>query len=91
MSEEFILKNINETRSYFLEEIEQNKLMSKKDKNVCTSLNYIQQFLFLASTITGCISISAFATLFRILIGIPSSAIGLLVLLARSKLNSIEV
>ena len=46
MSEEFILKNINETRSYFLEEIEQNKLMSKKDKNVCTTLNYIQQFLF---------------------------------------------
>ena len=28
--QEFRLKNINETRNYFVEETEQNKLMSKK-------------------------------------------------------------
>ena len=39
--------------------------------------NYIEHFLILASTITGCISISAFASLIGIPIGITSSAIGL--------------
>ena len=79
-------------------------------------VNYIEHFLILASTITGCVSISAFASLIGIPIGITSSAIGLkicaitagikkyksiikkkkkkhdkIVLLAKSKLNSIEV
>ena len=44
---------------------------------VCTTLNYIGHFLILASTITGCISTSAFASLIGILKGITSSAIGL--------------
>ena len=88
---------------------------SKKHKRVCTTLNYIEHFLILASTITGYISISAFASLLDIPIGITSSAIGLkicaitsgikkyksiikkkkkhdkIVLLAKSKLKSIEV
>ena len=84
-------------------------------KKVCTTLNYIKNFLILASTITGCVSISAFSSLIGIPIGIMSSAIGLkicvttagikknkpitkkrkkehdkIVLLAKSKLNSIE-
>ena len=42
ISQEFRLKNINETRNDFLEEIEQNELMSKKYKKVCTTLNYIE-------------------------------------------------
>ena len=41
ISEEFRLKNIDETRNYFHEEIEQNKLISKKHKKVCATLNYI--------------------------------------------------
>ena len=45
-------------------------------KKVCTILNYIKHFI-LTSIITGCISISAFAPLLGILIGITSSAIGL--------------
>ena len=77
MSQEFRLKNINETGHYFLEEIEQNELMSKKHKKICSTINYIEQVLILASTNTGYISISAFASLFGILIGITSSAIGL--------------
>ena len=44
--------------------------MSKKRKIICTTLNYIEHFLILASTITGCISISAFAFLIGILIAI---------------------
>ena len=41
--------------------------MSRKHNKVCATPNYIEQFLILASTITGCISISAFA----FLLGIP--------------------
>ena len=51
--------------------------MSRKHKKVCTTLNYIEHFLILASTITGCVSISAFASLIGIPIGVTSSAIGL--------------
>ena len=51
--------------------------MSKKHKKVCTALNYIEHFLILASTITGCVSISSFSSLVGIPIGITSSAIGL--------------
>ena len=40
ISQEIRFKNINETRDYFVEEIvEQNELMSKKYKKVCTILN----------------------------------------------------
>ena len=51
--------------------------MSKKHKKVFTTLNYIQHFLILTSTITGCISISDFASLFGISMGITNSATGL--------------
>ena len=71
------LKNIDKTRSYSLEEIKQYELMSKKHKKVCATLNYIEDFLILASTITGRISIAAFASLLGIPIAIASSAIRL--------------
>ena len=51
--------------------------MGKQQKKVCTTLNYIEHFLNLASTISGCISISDFASSVDIPIGITSSAIGL--------------
>ena len=51
--------------------------MSKKHKNVCGVLNYIYHSLAVISTITGCVSISAFTSLAGIPIGITSSAIGL--------------
>ena len=91
-------------------------MISKKQKKVCTTLNYIKHLLVLAFTITECISISVFASLLSIRIGMTSSAIGLkicaiaagikkyksiiqkkknkdgqIVLLAKSKLNNIEV
>ena len=55
ISQEFTLQNIDETGNYFVEEKEQNELMSDKRKKVCTTLNYTAHFLILASTITGCI------------------------------------
>ena len=54
---------MDETRNYFIEEIKQNELMIKKHKNVCTTINYIENLLNLVFTVTECISISAFASL----------------------------
>ena len=76
MSQEFWFKNIYETKNYFHEEIEQNELISRKHKKVCTAVNYIEHFFVLASAITGCMSISVFASSLGIPIGITSSAIG---------------
>ena len=51
--------------------------MCKKLKKVCATLNYIEHFLFLVSTITGCASIFYFTSLVGIPIEITSSAFGL--------------
>ena len=50
ISQEFRLKNIDETRNYFVEE-----LMSKRHKKSCTTPNYVEYFLMLSSKVTGCI------------------------------------
>ena len=44
INQEFRLKYIDETRNYLTEEINQNKLISKKHKNFCTALNYLTAF-----------------------------------------------
>ena len=51
--------------------------MSKKHKKVCRVFNHIDHLLILTSTITGCVSVSAFPSLVGIPIGVTSSAIGL--------------
>ena len=77
ITQEFRLKNIDESRNYLIEEINWSKLMSKKHQKICTTLNYIEYFLILATTITGSVFIVAFAPLIGIPIGITSSEIGL--------------
>ena len=57
ISQEFRLKNIDETRHYFMKEINQNELTSKKG---CGIMNYIEHLPVLVSAVTGCVSISAF-------------------------------
>ena len=52
-------------------------MRSRERKKVCATLNYIDLFLILTSTITGCISIYAFASWLGIPVGSKSSAIGL--------------
>ena len=116
INQEFRFKKIDEIRNYLIEEINRNDLMSKKHNKACRVLNYIDHSLIVISTITSFVSISAFASLVGIPIGITSSAIGLkicvittgikkyksiikkkkknhnkIVLLAKSKLNIIEV
>ena len=51
--------------------------MSKKHQKIYTTLNYIEYFFILATTITGSVFIVAVAPLIGIPIGITSSEIGL--------------
>ena len=51
--------------------------MNKKHKKVYKVLNYIEHLPIFISTVAGFVSISAFASLVGIPIGITSSAIGL--------------
>ena len=115
-SPELRLRKIDETRNYLLHEIKHNDLMSEKYKKACKYLNYIEQLLVLASTITGCVSIYVFVSLVCVPVGITSSAVGIkicgftagikkhksiikkknkkhdkLILLGKSKLNTIEI
>ena len=77
MSHKCRLEKVHETRDYLFEKINQNELMNKKRNNVFRTINYIDHFLILGTTITGCISISAFASLAGIPVVITSSSIGL--------------
>ena len=76
LSQDFRLKNIDETRNCLIEEINQKELINKKHKKVYGVLNYIDHLLILICTVTGCVSFSSFASLVGIPIGITSSAIG---------------
>ena len=75
--QEFRLKKRHETRNYFIGQINRNELMSKSNKKVCRVLNHVEHLLILVSTVTECVSISAFGFLVDIPIGIASFEIGL--------------
>ena len=77
INQEFRLKKIDGIKNYLIEEINQNELMSTKDKKVCRVLNYIKNSLIAIFTITCCVSISVFLSLVGIPMGIVSSTIGL--------------
>ena len=62
-------------KKYLVEEVKPNKLISKQYKKVCKTLNYIKHLLILPSMVSGCISISAFAFLVIIPVGIICSAV----------------
>ena len=49
----------------------------KKNKKILKYLNYVEHLLILVSTVTCCVSISAFASLDYLYMGIMSSVIGI--------------
>ena len=84
------MKNIDETKNNFIEEINQKELMSRKHKKVCGVLTYIEHLLILVSTVTACASISAFASLVGIHVGITNSAVGLKICVITPGIKSIS-
>ena len=72
VSQEFRRKKIKQINNYFIKEIGQNELLPPKYKQVCLTLDYVEQFLTLVLAVSICISISAFASLIDISKGIRS-------------------
>ena len=68
---------MDKTRSYISWRNKSKLIDGRKHKKVCATLNYIENFLILGSTITGYISISPLTSLVGILLGIISSTAGL--------------
>ena len=111
----FRLNKINEMKDYFVAEIKERELMSKRLSKYIASFEYFDKSLIVLSVTTGSISIASFATVIGAPVGIVSARFGLsfsifkwtvkkllkttrnkkkkhnkVVMLARSKLNSIE-
>ena len=61
ISQEFTFKKIDQIGNYLIDKTQQNDLMSKHKNEKCMVLNYTEHVLVLVSTITGCVSIFAFA------------------------------
>ena len=75
VSQELSMKKIKKINNYFIKEIDQNELLSNKNKKVYTTVNSIEHFLNLVFSVIRCISISAFASLIDISKRIMSSTI----------------
>ena len=112
--QQFRLNKINEIKDYFVAEIKERELMSKRLSKYIASFDYFDKSLIVLSVTTGSISIASFATVIGAPVGIASASFSLafsistrivkrllktirnkkkkynkIVMLARSKLNSI--
>ena len=113
--QQFRLNKINEIKDYFIAEIKERELMSKRLSKYIASFDYFDESLFVLSLATGSISITPFATVTGAPVGMMSAGFSFafsittgfvkkflkatrnkmkkhnkIVMLARSKLNSIE-
>ena len=91
---EFILRKIDETRNYLLDEMKYNGLLSEKYKKTFKYLNYVQHLLIIILIVTGRVSDSVFASLVcvpvPVCVPITSSAIGKIFLQSLQGLKSIS-
>ena len=56
---------------------QESLFLSEKHKKVFRVLNYFELFLVFVSAVSGCVSISAFALLVNVIVGIANSPVGL--------------
>ena len=114
-NQQFRLNKISEIEDYFIAEIKERKLMSKKISKYISFFDYFDKYLIVLSVTSGGVSIASFVAVIRAPIGITSASLSLafslctglvkkllkatrnkkkkhnkIVMLARSKLNSIE-
>ena len=114
-NQQFRLNKINEIEDYFITEIKERELMSKKLSEYISFFSYFDKSLIVLSVTIGSISIASFATIVGVPVGRARASLSLtfplrtglvrkllkatrnkkkkhnkIVMLARSKLNSIE-
>ena len=72
--QQFRLNKINEIKDYFVAEIKERELMSKRISKYIASFEYLDKSLIVLSVTTGSISIASFATVIGKPIGIISAS-----------------
>ena len=75
--QQFRLNIINEIKNYFVSEIKQRELMSKRLSNYIVSFDYFDKSIIVLSVITDSISIASFATVFGVPVGMASASLSL--------------
>ena len=75
--QQFRLNKINEIKDYFVAEIKERKLMSKRLSKYIASFDYFDKSLIVLSVTTGSISIASFATVVGTPVGITSVSFNL--------------
>ena len=74
---QFRLNKINEIKNYFVAEIKERKLMSKRLSKYIDSFDYFDKSLITLSVTTGSISIASFATFIWAPVGMASAIFGI--------------
>ena len=75
--QQFRLKKINEVKDYFVAEIKERQLMSKRLSKYIASFEYSDKSLIILSVTTGSISVASFATVTGAPVGIVSESFSL--------------
>ena len=71
---QFILNKIHEVKHYFIAEIKERELMSKRLSKYIASIDYFDKYLIVLSATSGGISIASFATAIGAPVGIASAS-----------------
>ena len=77
------LNKISEVRGYFIAEIRERELMSKRLSKYVVYFDYFDKSLIVLSATSGSISIALFATVFGAPVGIVSASFSLIFLMSR--------
>ena len=75
--QQFRPNKINEIKDYFIAEIKERELMSKRLTKYITSFDYFDKSLIILSVATGSISMASFATVIGALVGMMSASFSL--------------
>ena len=75
--QQFRLNKINEIKDYFVAEIKERELMSKRLSKYIASFDYFDKSLIVLSVTTGSISVASFATIIGAPVGIVSASFSL--------------
>ena len=75
--QQFRLNKFNEIKDYFVADIKERELISKRLSKYIASFDYFDKSLIVLSVTTGSISIASFATVIRAPVGIVSSSFSL--------------
>ena len=75
--QQFRLNKINEIKDYFITEIKERELMSKRLSKYIASFDYFDKSLIVLSVTTGSISIASFATVIGAPVGMMSASCSL--------------